>query len=108
RHRAAVFHIVRASEWALKALARAAGVPGQLDFKEWGKIIRGIEERIAPIDKWPAGPEKSHALAFYRGALADARALNNVWRNVNLHVKPGVTCDENDAKKAIDRGIEFM
>ncbi|MEX2271472.1 MAG: hypothetical protein WD690_08385 [Vicinamibacterales bacterium] len=108
RHRAAVFHMIRAAEWALKALAKAAGVKGHVDYKEWGKIINKLEEQVALVDRWPSGPEKANALAFYRGALADARSLNNVWRTANLHAKPGVTCDQHDALKALDRGIDFM
>jgi len=80
RYRASVFHAVRASEWGLKAVARAAGGRGQIDFKEWGKIIKAIEEKVAVVDKWHNGPAKSNALEFYRDALADARQLNNVWR----------------------------
>ena len=41
RHRATVFHVIRAAEWALRALARAAGVNGQLDYKEWGEDCIG-------------------------------------------------------------------
>jgi hypothetical protein len=99
---------VRAAEWGLKALARAAGVRGQIDFKEWGKIIRNIEEKVATVDRWHNGPSKSNALEFYRGALAEVRAINNCWRTINLHVRKGVMCDDVDAKRALDRTEEFL
>jgi HEPN domain-containing protein len=108
RNRAAVFHAVRAAEWGLKALARAAGVTGRIDYKEWGKILNAIEQKVAPVDRWKTGPEKSNALNFYRGALAEARAINNCWRTATMHVKAGQPCDESDAKKALDRTGEFL
>jgi HEPN domain-containing protein len=108
RNRAAVFHAVRAAEWGLKALARAAGVTGRIDYKEWGKILNAIEQKIAPVDRWKVGPEKSNALSFYRGALAEARAINNCWRTATMHVKAGQPCDESDAKRALDRTSEFL
>ncbi len=108
RHRATVFHAIRAAEWALKTLAKAAGVNGPLDYREWGNIIAQIEEEVAGVDKWQRGPEKANALAFYRGALADARSINNVWRTANLHARPGVTCKKQDALRVLDLVIEFM
>jgi hypothetical protein len=108
RYRAAVFHAVRASEWGLKAVARGAGVKGQIDFKEWGKIIKGIEDKVAVVDKWHNGPAKSNALEFYRDALADARQINNAWRTINLHVRTDVLCGEPEASRALDRAQDFM
>jgi hypothetical protein len=108
RYRAAVFHAVRAAEWGLKALARSAGVRGQIDYKEWGKIIKPIEQKVASVDTWRIGPSKSNALAFYRGAISDVRAINNCWRTANLHVKIGATCDDHDARKAIDRTMDLL
>lgn len=108
RWRATIFHLIRAAEGGLKALARAAGVKGRIDFKEWGQVIRGIEEKVAVVDKWRRGGARANALEFYRGALADARALNNVWRTANLHVRQGILSDEDDARKAFDRTLDFL
>ena len=107
--RACVFHAIRAAEWGLKALARASGgATGKLDFKEWGKVIRNIEDNVKVVDTWANGLGKANALEFWRGALAEARALNNVWRTANFHVRPDVICEETDAKKSLERTAEFL
>lgn len=108
RWRACLFHSVRAAEWGLKALARASGVKGSLDFKEWGKIIHNIEQKTGPIVLWQNGPAKSNALEFYTSALSDVRALKDVHRNVNFHVKANVACTEGDSKKAYNLAHAFL
>lgn len=108
RFSAAVFHVVRASEHGLKALARAAGVKGQIDMKEWGKLIKSIEEKLVNVPRWNNRKWSANASEFYSGTLADARALKDCWRNVLLHVRKRKPVTEEDAKKAIERGEDFL
>jgi hypothetical protein len=108
RYAATVFHVVRACEHGLRAMAKAAGVKGQIDLKEWGKLIRGIEEKCAGISKWNDRRQVGNALEFYSGALSDARALKDCWRNVNLHVRKRLPIDESEARKALERGQDFL
>jgi len=105
---ASIFHSVRASEHALKSLARAAGVRGKLDFKEWGGILKAINDNVVPIEKWHKGPAKSAALEFYGDALGDARVLKDWARNMWLHVRIDKRADEPQARKALERAEDFV
>jgi hypothetical protein len=64
RFSASVFHVIRASEYGLKALARAAGVRGQIDFKKWGKIDGHCAKRSG------AAPFRTSGLVRRRVELA--------------------------------------
>lgn len=108
RNAAAIFHAVRGAEHGVRALARAAGVRGQIDFKEWGKVIKSIEEKVASCDKWKNGPMKSNALEFYRDTLTDARGLKDDARNIWLHLREDRVADDGEAGKAIRRAYDLL
>jgi hypothetical protein len=108
-YRACVFHAVRAAENGLKAFARAAGVMGDLDFKEIGGIIKKIEEALEKLDVigWEKGQAKSDAQDFFHGGLADARYINQL-RGSAIHVRTGTPCEPEEAARALRRSREFL
>jgi hypothetical protein len=71
RPTATVFHLMRALEVGLKAVAKALGVAY---ISEWGRCI-GDMEKVQP--KSP----------FFTEAIAHLRSVKNAWRNPTMHIE---------------------
>jgi hypothetical protein len=84
---ASVFHLMRAVEIGLRALARHVRVPakGQLEYAQWNQIIEQIESKVRIVRQQPAGKKKSESLEFYHGVLGEFNAFKDVWRNNVMH-----------------------
>jgi hypothetical protein len=93
---ATVFHLMRVVERGLRVLARDRKVTFSqpIEFQQWAVIIENIESNLDDIDSLPKGEKKSDAQSFYRGALVEARAFKDVWRNHVMH-----------ARKSYDEGV---
>jgi hypothetical protein len=80
RHTACVFHMVRAAEYGLSALAHATDARRAVDSAgaDWTDVIAQLEVRIAAIEAWRAEPEKLAALAFFQDALRDVHFMHAV------------------------------
>jgi hypothetical protein len=91
---AAAFHLMRAAEVGLWELGRdrqiTSAVSGQIQFKEWGFIIRELETAVVAIQQWPNNSSKEDAHRFYNYALTDIRAFNDGWRRHTAHARPNM------------------
>lgn len=92
---ACVFHLMRAAEYGLRALAKklrisfktkkGASVP--IDLQEWGTIIEKIESTIDAMKSLPKGRRKSDDLKFYSEVAKEFRYLKDAWRNHVMHTR---------------------
>lgn len=97
RHAAAVFHLVRAGQRGVQALATAAdaGSAQAAGHDRLDPLITIVESRLRDVEAWQEGHARTHALAFLRPALDDARSLREWARRL----APGgdEALDERDA-----------
>jgi hypothetical protein len=88
---ATIFHLMRVTEYGLRALARERKVKlpskRELEWAEWQTIITGIEEKINLIRAWKRGPIKDKALSFYGGAIGEFYVYKDVYRNHVMHTR---------------------
>lgn len=96
RNTACVFHCMRATEVALKALASALEIPYA---PSWDSYLVQIQKLIGRDwkDKEPEWKKKE---AFYSGAAGDIVAVKHAWRNPTMHVR--ITHDAESAKAIFD------
>jgi hypothetical protein len=100
---AAVFHLTRATEVGLLALAahlkiKKVGNGTAIRLAQWGDIIRSIDDclstQILPLAKGRRLQKKQEKLQFYQGVALEFRAIKDLWRNPVSH---GVkTYDEHE------------
>jgi hypothetical protein len=71
-HTAAVFHLMRAAEHGLRALAGELRVRlrVQLEYAGWEEVIRAVDRKLTALRAKPRGKKKAEALEFYRLTLA--------------------------------------
>lgn len=92
---ACVFHLMRASEYGLRALAQAVGVTlGHripLEYEVWNVIIENAEKKVNAVSLagW-SRPAKENYRAFYNGSLADFEAFKDTCRNLLMHTRSGM------------------
>lgn len=108
---AAVFHLMRAVEYGLRALANDLKVPipdEELEYREWKTIIDQIYSTVKTLTDSVQGTPKHKAelREFYNGVLAEFGGFKDVWRNHIMHVRK--TCNESDAKSAFIYVGDFM
>jgi hypothetical protein len=107
---ASVFHLMRAAELGLRALARERGVkfPDKpIEWAEWQQLIDQISSKgRAAALAFPRGPKRDAALAFYTGAVAQFDAFKDKYRNAVMHMRRSY--DELDAQRAINQVRDFM
>ena len=86
---AAVFHLMRTSEWGLRSLARhvKARIKGHLAYADWGTVLRRIDEKLTALERKPRGKKKSDELEFYRLTESELNTLKDVWRNNVMHTR---------------------
>jgi hypothetical protein len=88
---AAIFHLMRAAEIGLRALARHLKVSfprrGGIEYAEWGRILDGIENKVDLIRQRPRSQKKTEDLEFYSGVLGEFYAFKDVWRNNVMHTR---------------------
>ena len=114
---AAVFHLMRASEFALRALARDRTIEfadKPLDHKEWGQIlpkldavVRDLRERT-PSDAWPDPYIREQQISFYYEVVHQFRAFNEIWRRHVSHADPSAFYSRGHAKDVFDFVKNFM
>ena len=90
---ATVFHLMRAVEFAMRALARDRDVSFKdkpLDEKEWGQILSALESRISALRQaartcWPSGEVRESQIRFYNEVIQELRSFNDAWRKHVSH-----------------------
>jgi hypothetical protein len=106
---ASVFHLMRAVEYALRALLVAAGETGPnipLEYQEWGRLITTLEDRLRVVDTW-GPPEWAIAREFLAPTLAELKAFKDEVRNVVAHARDQAPYSDSGARGVRDR-VEQM
>ncbi len=100
---AAVFHLMRALETGLNALANHFNV--SFERRNWQNIINDVECEIQKIG--PANGENwKNQEQFYSDAASHFRFLKNAWRNYVMHVHQRYSITE--ASKIRMHVLDFM
>lgn len=112
---ASVFHLMRAGEIGLRALAkdrRISHLPKKKDAPVemgcWDDIIKELEEQAGRIANWPnaLGDVKVQAQEFYNGATMELRGFKDRFRNHVMHTRAEYR--RADAESAMDHVKRFM
>jgi hypothetical protein len=111
RHNAAMHHLLLATEVGLRELGRDRQIPhalsGDIEFKQWGEIIRQIEDAVKAIQNWPNSHTKDAAHRFYNAALCELRSFNDGYRRHLAHAREH-QFTEKDAIALWDHVLRFF
>jgi hypothetical protein len=98
---AAVFHLMRVSEYGLRALARRLkvtlthkGVRQPVEYADWNKVITAIKNEIASLRKLSSGPKQDQRLNFYSHVADQAEYFKDIWRNPTSHARRSYNAPE--------------
>ena len=94
RSTATVFHLMRAMEIGIRAVARSLGIPDPVKDAErnWGKILEKIKKELESRhtnSSWQPGDKD-----FFAEAYASLDAVRVAWRNPTMHVENKYIEDE--------------
>jgi hypothetical protein len=89
---AAVFHLMRVMEAALKELARLIDIPYA---PSWESYIKQITEKVSQQHKHK-GIKWKHDEPFFKEVLGDLQAIKIAWRNPTMHIVRRYSVDEAD------------
>jgi hypothetical protein len=109
---AAVFHLMRASELGLRALAQKLNAWQRsfpVEFAQWSEVIdeikKELEKREAALLQTGKGPQKDAALEYFSVVLSDIKHLK-LDRDRVMHTRADY--DSNEAQGIFRRVNEFM
>lgn len=113
---AAVFHMMRAAEVALRALAKDRDVifkDKPLEQKEWGEILGALEGKVKDLrlgdsKRWSKPEIREVQIRFYNEVLQELRGFNEVWRRHLSHVHEGSLYDRDYAMSVFNHVRAFM
>jgi len=112
---AAVFHLMRAVEWGVRALADDLNVIGTprksatipIEFSEWDKILDQLYPAIQKkVDALPPGQVKQDIQEFYFPLLLDIRGFKDAFRNHVMHTRKSYS--QKAADDVLDHVRRFM
>lgn len=107
---ACVFHLMRAAEMGMRALAKERRVVlkknRELAWADWHELLAGIDKQITAIANKKRGSARDRALLFYRGILGEFEAFKDVYRNNIMHARE--TYDMPRALSVLNHVREFM
>jgi hypothetical protein len=97
RSTAAVFHLMRVMEVAIRAASACLGIPDPVRGadRNWGTMLRKFKtemdrRNVAKPPKWQAASDKD----FFDEIHVSLDAVRNVWRNATMHVENKYTLEE--------------
>lgn len=113
---AAVFHLMRASEVALRALAkdRLLTYPNSsVDEQQCGTLITSLDSKLNALrgsDKklWPSEAIKNEQIRFYHTAAIEFRSFNEAWRKHVAHAGADAFYDRSQAYSIFEHVKRFM
>jgi len=113
---ACVFHLMRAAEIALRAVAVDRNVSfatKPLDQQEWGTILGALESvvtkmRADEIKKWPKPEVKDVQVRFYNEVVQELRGFNEAWRRHVAHARQDAIYDRDYAASVMGHVKKFM
>jgi len=88
---ASVFHLMRAAEHGLRALARKLKVNRvkrntPIEYATWGEIIDALAKKVDALPR-PKNTRGAQTLEFYQQAIRTCDALKDLWRNPVSHLR---------------------
>jgi hypothetical protein len=113
---AAVFHLMRASEIALRVLARDRNVAFKdkpLEQKQWGEILGALEGIVKELregdsKRWLNLEVRDVQIRFYNEVLQEFRGFNEAWRKHLSHAHPDSIYDRDYAMSVFKHVRAFM
>lgn len=113
---AAVFHLMRAAEVALRAVAVDRNISfakKPLDQQEWGSILIALDtelkERVGESRSLWLKPEFREAQTrFYAEMINELRGFNEAWRKHVAHAGLDAFCDREYAQSVMTHVRNFM
>ena len=113
---AAVFHLMRAAEFSLRAVAkdrRVSFADKPLDQKEWGHILGALEGklkefRLADGKLWNKPEYKEAQIQFYNEVIQELRGFNEAWRRHLSHADPDAFYNREYAAGIMKHVRHFM
>ena len=112
----AVFHLMRAAEVALRALAADRGVSypdAALSSKQVGDLLSALDGKMADMRRaaaslWPSKDVKNAQIKFYHTAIAEFRDFNEAWRKHMAHAHEGAFYDCHQALSILEHVRQCM
>ena len=113
---AAVFHLMRASEIALRALARDRNVSFKdkpLELKQWGELLGVLETIVKDLregdsKRWHSMEVREVQIRFYNEVLQEFRGFNEAWRKHLSHGRADSIYDRDYAMSVFKHVRAFM
>lgn len=113
---AAVFHLMRAAEIALRALSRDRGLSyphSSIDEQQFGQLVSTLDSKLNAMglaDKklWPSESVKKKQIKFYNRVVIEFRAFNEVFRKHVSHAGRDAFYDRHQAFSAFNHVRTFM
>ena len=98
RNTAAVFHLMRVVEAAIKAVSACLDIPDPVKEadRNWAAFMRKIKIAMEHRDKGNPTPWKPGDKVFFESAYAHLDAVRAAWRNPTMHVESKYTNEEAD------------
>jgi len=117
---AAVFHLMRAVEWGLRAFCahlHVRGIPRKrkggrshlvpIEWSQWEQLLEAAQQKVDDkIGSMAPGPRKQHAQEFYYPLLREMRAFKDEFRNHVMHTRRSYT--QSQAAGTCDHVRRFM
>lgn len=115
---AAVFHLMRAAEFALRALARDRNISFSdkpLEEQEWGKILSVLDGdqclkklRNADRKNWASADVRDTQIRFYNDVVQELRGFNDAWRRHVSHADTEAFYNRESAMGIFEHVRTFM
>lgn len=113
---AAVFHLMRAVEFAVRSLARDRDVSFKdkpLEDKEWGQILSALEGKLSDMRQasrqlWVSSEVRDTQIRFYNEVVQELRSFNDAWRRHVSHADVNAFYDRDGALSIFNHVKSFM
>jgi len=102
---AAVFHLMRASEVALRLLARRLRIR-KTEIKEWATLLQDIDRVLIQLRQRRRTSKRDRNLQYYSQARSSFAAFKDAWRNHVMHSR--VEYDKKEAMKIYEHVKALM
>jgi HEPN domain-containing protein len=110
---ATVFHLMRAVEHGLRALAKKLRVklthsrrPLRIEDADWNNVITACKNKIDAARRLPPGPRRREKLESYSDAVDHCTYMKDIWRNNVSHARRPYI--ESEAQAVMDRVRGFL
>lgn len=105
RDTASVFHLMRAVETGLRAIAASLGLPDPTGSgRNWGQMSGAIKaecDHRSASGGWASSDDRT----FYNEVYASIDSVRVAWRNTTMHVEKRYTHDEAEQILAVTKGF---